>query len=139
MNNKALIKFVVSFALIYALGIIVWPAVEEGYSNHFRSFGKTFFEDFRSTGMVWFEEFDQDKNPKFTTKVKLFNKKHFALAQKNRTPVKNGSVTLSAWYSGFLPTLLVLALILSSPVAFRRKMRSIFWGILLVYMLKREV
>ena len=92
-----------------------------------------FFEDFRGKGIVVFDKLDKVEENHFNTVMKLASKEQYAAYKKNRSSYKVSSVTASGWYMGYLPIILLVALILASPVTWKRKGIALLGGLLVIH------
>ena len=134
-------KFLLWFTLLYILSLLMWRGLEAPYSEKFRAFGKFFFSDFRSKGTVMFAPLDNPEDKRFSTSLMLMNKNSYEAAVKKAktsgqraAPLRSVNVTVSSWYTGFLPTILVVTLILATPfIGIKRKLVALLWGLLLIH------
>ena len=121
---KPVAAFFLKVILFYALLVIPWPGVKEGYGYVFRAGGNTFFRSFGSAGRVYFHPItDQPvgKDAKDTA-AKLENIKSGA----------RGTMDMNSRLMGYLPTAFAAALILATPVPWSRRLWALLWGVLLM-------
>ena len=133
-NTKPIIQFIAVFLLSYVVLMVIGTQSEETYAKKFRGFGKTFFSEFKDIGRVWFEEHKESTEKHFNTKLTFFNQQQYDKAGKKGERLKAGSITASSWYTGFLPTILLISLIVASPVSWKRKGIALLLGLLLVHL-----
>ena len=122
--HSRIAAFFLKVIFFYALLMIPWPGVKDGYGYIFRACGNTFFRTFGSTGRVYFHPItDQPvgKDAKDTT-AKLENIKSG----------RRGPMDMNSRLMGYLPTAFAAALILATPVPWSRRLWALLWGVLLM-------
>ena len=102
--------------LIYCLLIVAWPGMIDGYRWCFRAGGNLVFSSFGSSA-VYFEPFSSNEYGKDTTLTLV----------KQRPFRARGATEISVSYIGYRPTAFMLALVLATPVPWRRKLYILFW------------
>lgn len=118
---RVAVGFIVRFLLIYGVLMALWPVVSNGYGTLFRAGGGVVSELCGRRIAVQFEHIPD-------------------AGRMNDTEMLVGIVgsgvrlpsTLSSWHMGYLPTALLTALVLATPVPLARRTRAILWGLLLV-------
>lgn len=118
---KRLSVFFLACSLIYALLIIPWPGLFDGYRAFFRAGGNVLFHSFGSGGSVSFKPIAAVDHSNDTTMV-LIKKKPFVRAELD---IKTG-------YMGYRPTAFLVALVLATPIPWSRRWRALLWGLLWV-------
>jgi hypothetical protein len=108
-------------ALIYGLLVLPWPGVRAGYAAFFRAGGNLIFRSSIPGGSVRFRPAPRPKGP-IDTHVQ------FADLRSGTTT----AVMTSSQKPGYLSTALVLALVLATPLPWRRRLRALFWGLILI-------
>ncbi len=121
MNTGAITRFILYFSAIYGLVLLTGQSADEWYAEYFRNIGRKTVAPFFSKGAIGFFEIKKPEEPKFSTNIRIANKKDYEDAMRKRQPYKSADISVSSWYSGYLPTMLTLALILSIPGVTRRK------------------
>ncbi len=123
LRSKTLLLFLLKAALIYGILALPWSFYDEGYGSFYRKVASSMFGKFRESGFVMF---DKTKEPAITH-VNLGNFKQ---------QLPNGSfdtkaVDINTRIHGYLPTVLLIALVLASPVAWKRKLIGLAIGLAL--------
>lgn len=133
---KPILTFLLWFVLAYVALLVLSLPLKEAYAKHYRALGKARFEQFGKKGIVQFFPLEEKQSKyKLNTKVVLFNLDQVVAARRSgQATVKGGELFISTWYSGLLPTILLLSLIIASPVSWKRKLLAILIGLLLVYL-----
>ena len=120
--TKPIARAVVQFAIIFGLLSVPWPRFQEAYSKAFRWAGEAAFKDFGPRGVVEFLPLDK---PNRTADTEI------------TTGVKGerriGYSDISPRLLGYLPCIEVIALILASSVAWRRRLISLCVGVALIH------
>ncbi len=146
--NKRIAKHVLGFVLLYGLFLCAWIVVQGFYANQLMGIGKYLFGNFRSNGVVIFQPISaQDKMDRaledHDVTVLFLNEKIMKdLRQQAASQGKTGGFgarleleksNLISRTVGYLPTILVAALILASPLSKVRKMKALAAGLLLIH------
>lgn len=116
-----LLTFAVRFLLIYFVLIAPWVGLDELYGRFFRAAGRLAFPTSSSRLIVLFERNDGSPHD---TRITLGNRN--LLDATGTGPVR--VLSLNTRSSGLLPVLFLTALILATPVSWRRRRTSLFRG-----------
>jgi len=112
--------FFASFVLFFALFVGPWDFVKKAYAGYYRWLGNVLFSNFGDDGRVRFES-NESAGEGYDTKLVLTNmKKGIGLDVPN-----------SSRFMGYVPTALVVALTLATPISLRRRLIAAAWGLLL--------
>jgi hypothetical protein len=128
LSAKTSFRLAAQFLLIFGLLIAPWPRLAQGYASFFRSIAQFGCSHLGSTALVVFQANSQPSDAILDTRVFIGNQR--LLAPDGSGPAK--SVELSSRQVGYLPTALIIALILATPIAGKRKIRTLLLGLLLV-------
>ena len=147
---KRLGRFVLIFIAAYALLIVPWPGLERGYAAFFRGVGNTAL-----SGSFWLwprasvrfldlhapdpigdlDRVTPGTLPPDLQVPKFEGIKDTLMVLINRdVPATFGLVRTSSRYVAYGPTVMLIALILATPLAWRRKLWSLLFGLLLIHM-----
>jgi len=127
--RRRIVGFLWRFVLAYGLLIFPWPGFNKTYSGYFRALGQMTFS--RETGprYVQFEAVPAELHHRLDTRIALANR-----AQADHAGnVLVRYLELDTRGVGWVPTALLLALILASPVPWRRRGVALVWGLLAVH------
>ena len=119
--KKVSIFFILS-SLYYGLSMAPWPGLMDGYRAFFRAGGNLVFRSFGSSGSVAFEPLSSADHEKDTTLV----------LRKTRPMPVRGEMDITSGYVGYRPTAFLIALVLATPVPWRRRLWALVWGLVLV-------
>lgn len=132
-------RFFLILLLCYAALMAPWPGLQRGYAYLFREVGNVVFARFWFTpdGSVRFRDLEAikpgdlppgapsiDATVTFDTVMEL---------RSQRAPGKIGFLRTSSRYLGYVPTVVLLALILATPLRRRRKGAALIAGALLIH------
>jgi hypothetical protein len=118
------------FALIFGLLILPWPGWNELYGEYFRALGQMAFSREGDTRIVRFEPHElQHGFSSLNTRMTLANRDLVDSSGNGRVEM----VDLDTRSIGWVPTALTVALILATPVSWRRRGRALLWGLLLIH------
>ena len=109
------------FVLLYGLLVLPWPGVKQAYASFFRAGGNVLFKSFGSRGSVRFVPPDSEHD-KWDTEGHLIH----------RGRPTYWRIGFSSRRMGYLPTIALTALVLATPIPWRRRGWALLWGILLV-------
>lgn len=126
--HKPIVRWAVCFALIAALLLAPWPRVSGGYANLFRAAGQRMFGKFGSKGLVFFQPAEA-ADAFLDTRLIIGNRDQ--LKPGGRLP--GATIDLSTRTSGYVPVAFLIALILATPLPWRRRLRALGWGLLWVH------
>ena len=118
---RTIIGFVLRVVVLYALLMVAWIVVGDAYAAGFRAGCGMLFGSFGSQWTIRYEPIP-DASKYEDTEVLMKNA---------RTGVQ-GRKTVSARYLGYVPTAMLIALVLSTPLPWSRRWRALLWGLLLI-------
>ena len=121
--------FLSRFALTYGLLIVPWPGFNAAYGSYFRGLGQAVFAREGERRILYFEAVPKKLHRVLDTRIALANRDQFD--RSGRGPGRY--LELDTRGVGWVPTALVLALILATPVPWRRRGRALLWGLLVVH------
>jgi hypothetical protein len=127
LRSKTLLLFLLKALLIYGLLSAPLTIYDKAYGQFFRKVAEVFFSKFRENGFVKFREW---KTPA-TTHVNIGS---YALVRPDGTS-KTVTNDINTRYLGYIPTVLLIALVIASPVSWRRKLIALPIGLVLVTLL----
>jgi hypothetical protein len=124
--------FVARLFLIYALMIAPWPGLEAGYAALYRS-GSNALSGVLGLGHhVSLHVLSDEDRASFAGKT---DARALALDDTKivfRAGGQQLTVLHSTWYSGYIPTALLIALMLATPLRWPGRLRALGWGLLIV-------
>jgi len=113
----------VRLSLLYALLVAPWPGLREAYVAAHASAANAFFRSAREHGTVRFIAMGAVRRSGPDTKL-IFE---------NHVTGVAGNGTHNAQLTGFIPTALVIALVLATPIPRRRRAVALALGLILVH------
>jgi len=124
LRNRQIANFLYWFALVYVLLLLPWPGFREAYSAYFRRFGGMVFAGENVQSEVTFEPAGPNSLRPKDTRVVIVNK---ALMNYDGSgPVRN--LNFDAVAVGWRPLALLAALIIATPISWRRRIRALAFG-----------
>ena len=118
---RILTRFFVVLIPLYGVLAVPWPVVRSTYSAVYRGIGNTVFGSFGGDGIVRFEPAG-DPDAGMDTLIRI----------RRRGSSVVGTTTHDSRLTGYLPTIEVVALILATPIAWKRRSKALLWGLLAV-------
>jgi hypothetical protein len=122
-----MLRFLCWFALLYGLLILPWPGWNSVYGGYFRALGRSLFAEEGGRRMVRFEA--APGRPAIDTSITIANRDRVDAA--GLVPAR--ILWLDARSVGWVPTALITALTVASPVPWKRRCWALGWGLLLVH------
>jgi len=124
-SPRILFGFLGRFALLYGLLIIPWPGFNAAYARFFRGLGDLTFAHESGKRLVRFEPVPAELHHVLGTRIVLANRDQID---------RNGNglvkyLELDTRGVGWVPTALLVALVLASPVSLRRRCWALLWGL----------
>lgn len=128
---KKLVRFILWFGLIYGLLIYPWPGLDDAYNRYFRVIGQMAFPEHSGNRILQFGSCEMRHDFYcIRTQITLGNRDQ--TNPDGTLPVKN--LGIDARGVGWIPTALTIALILPSPVSWKRKLVALAWGLIFVHL-----
>ena len=127
LQSKTLLLFLLKAIIIYGLLSAPISFYDQAYGKFYRKVAGVFFSKFRENGFVWFKEW---KKPA-TTHVNVGS---YALVRPDGTS-NTASVDINTRYMGYIPTILLISLVLASPVPWKRRLIGLTAGLILLMLL----
>ena len=122
-------RFLCGFAIIYGLLILPWPGLGETYGRHFREICRLAFSGDGGRLLVRFAPMATGSRHPIDTQIALANRD-----QLDRNSIGPAVILgVSSRRAGWLPAVLTAALILATPVAWRRRAWALLGGLLLIH------
>ncbi len=123
---KRIISFFCLFVLVYGLLIAPWPGLGTAYSKLYRAEASFLFGSFGPTGVVCFRE---SHNSDYVINVDLYNR-----ARRDKDGKVVGLRTShDIREDGYIYTVFMVALILATPISWKRKGWALFWGLIFIH------
>lgn len=119
---RAITRFFLLLAFFYTLFMVPWPGLEHAYARVFESGAGAVFGSFGSAGAVRFVPSTATEDPT-NTDILLWNRRKRA----------GDAWHFSSRAVGYAPAAFLTALILSTPLPLRRKVRAFLFGMLLLH------
>jgi len=113
--------FLACLLLWLAALLVPWPGVARAYSHLFCVGGNLLFGSFGPGGEV-----------RFKPPTAIEPAQRCGITLINRPAGKGADETIDTRFRGYAPTAVLAALVLATPIPWRRRVRALFWGLLLV-------
>ena len=127
LRSKTLLLFLLKAVIIYGLLSLPLSFYDEVYGNFYRKVSEVFFSKFRETGFV---KFSECKEPAKTH----INVGNYALVRPDGS-CDTATADINTRYLGFIPTILLISLVMASPVSWKRRLIALVAGLILVTLL----
>ncbi len=122
-RNKAIGGFALWFLLVYSLLMAPWPGLQNAYRTAYVSAGQFLFQTLTSPDTIRFEAPDVVQAEVDTVVFVRYRE-------------TGGWITLgiNSRQGAYLPTVVLVSLILATPVPWSRRVVSVLWGLALVHL-----
>ena len=127
LSNRTLLLFLLKAIILYGLLSAPFSVYDQGYGSFYRKLAGNIFGSFRGNGFVRFREW---KEPA-TSHVNIGNVTQIKSDRTFHTAADN----INTRYLGYIPTILIISLVLASPVRWKRKLIALPVGLILVTLL----
>ena len=128
MWRSTITIFLRRFVFVFLVLAIPWPGVNSAYGLYFRAFGRTFFGDNDRRELSFETPGENEKRPN-ATRIVIVNR---ALMHPDGSgPVRNLDIDAAGFWRA---TALLLALILATPIPWRRRIQALFWGMFWIHL-----
>jgi len=114
--------FFIGFALIDALLLATWLVIGPVYASAFRATSNIAFGSLGNRAVVDFHTASASDSD--TSEVSLTNTATHARVHQS----------INIRFLGYVPTAMVMSLVLATPISFRRRCRAVIWGLALVHL-----
>lgn len=122
-GRKLIAGFFLRFAVIYALLMAAWPFAGAAYGAAFRLVSEIAFGELSRAASVRFEPIGS--NSKYASSMDT------AVVLRNHRTKARGDLPMSSRYLGYVPTAMVIALVVATPLPWRRRLRALLWALVL--------
>lgn len=124
-----LVFFIPIYTILVTVGLL---GLDKTYDKIYRSLGDTFFSEIGDKGIVRFIEEIDPTTSEMASMAMLINRDQNNAAVANGTSVRAAKIVVEPWRMGYLPIALLISLILSTPIPWKRRLFSLLWGMLAV-------
>jgi hypothetical protein len=127
--SKLILSFLWRFVLIYAILIAPWPGWNETYSAGFRAAGNAIFGSHEGQRLLYFEPTLQTQGlASIDTRIVLANRDQADSSGKG----PGRYLGIEPRSVGWTPTALIIALIVSTPLPWSRRLWGLLWGLAII-------
>ncbi|MBW8038986.1 MAG: hypothetical protein FVQ85_03195 [Planctomycetes bacterium] len=127
IQPKQVIRFLCLFVFVYLLLMAPWPGLKAAYSKSYKAGSAFLFKSFGAKGIV---RFRQQSDPGNDINIIFYNRDHIG---RDGKMVAVGNIPYNSRRYGFIFTAFLTALILATPLSWRRKGRALFGGFFLIH------
>lgn len=128
--NKPLGRFLLQFAIIFLLLVLPWPGWEQAYAGMFRTVAGTLFGSLGPRAVVLFAPLPKQRGSPVDTSMNVGDRR--MVTPKGTLSTVNQE--FSTRYVGYMPAALLTALVLATPLPWRRRGWALLWGLVLVHL-----
>lgn len=122
LPHKTIARFLIGVTLICAILLAPWPPVRDAYAHAFRAAGE-----------LGIGSWVPSRDVRFLPSTSPHDYHDTAIVLVNRETGETAELpALSSRQWGYVPTVLIIALVLATPIPRRRRAWALIWGVLLV-------
>ena len=128
--RNLILGFLIRFVLVFGLLILPWPEWNELYGQGFRAIGNGIFAQDGKKWVLYFEAHRQTQGfSALDTRITIGNRSLIDNNGKGPATI----LGLDTRSIGWIPTALVIALIVATPIPLRRRILALLCGLLLIH------
>lgn len=128
--------FCVRFLIVFVLLMAPWPGVAAWYGSAFRIVNQVAFPSFGSTRVVRFLDLGNLKPGDLPPGAEAPPATHvldtLVELRSRNDPEHIGYMRTGSWQMGYRPTAFLIALVLATPIPWKRRTRALAWGFLVI-------
>lgn len=121
---RPLLRFALIFVWVYALLLVPWPGLREGYGDAFRALGNL------CLGTLG-EDSEFDWRP-FGTDGEFDSQTEVLISRPVAMPGVQRNLIINHHRKGYLPMAMLIAMVLATPMSLSRRLRCLALGVLLI-------
>lgn len=125
-SRRQLCHFVVPFMIAYGLMIAPWPGWNKCYGDYFQSFGNCFLSEQNEVRTLRFQAGDEGR---LDTKIVIIAANSLDASGNLHAQI----LALDSRSVGWIPTALLLALVLGTPLRIKRRLLALIVGLIAVH------
>lgn len=133
---KPIVGFCVRFLIVFVLLMAPWPGVAAWYGEAFRLGNQIAFPSFGSTRVVRFLDLHSLQPGDIPPGVEAPSATHvldtLVELRSRDDPGHLGYLRTGSWQMGYRPTAFLIALVLATPLPWKRRGRALAWGLLVI-------
>jgi hypothetical protein len=129
-ESKAVRYFLTWFVPLYALLIVPWPGSRNFYGNYLCSVAKTVLATNGGRQLLRFEQVPEARrNRTLDTRITVANREQLDASGSGRAVM----LDFDSRGVGWMPTALLIALVVSTPISWPRRAWALLWGLLAIH------
>jgi hypothetical protein len=129
LQRRFLVAFLLQFAALYGLLIVPWPGWRSAYGRFFRGLNGAVFASESGLTIVRFRPAEKPPRPEIDTEILLAN--HAEINATGCGPVR--ILGLDSRGVGWVPTAMLAAFVVATPLPWSHRWRALLAGVLLVH------
>jgi hypothetical protein len=138
-RNSPILGFLCRFAIVFGLLVAPWPGWEETYARLLQKSAAAVYGSFGSKGIVWFKYNQTGRkwlHAVLDTTIFIVNREQ---VDKSYYRPDGGFYQVTCEFSSrtmaYIPTALLVALILATGISWRRRLCALTWGLVWIHLL----
>ena len=132
MRARSIAGFLVRFAAVYAILIAPWPGLTTSYGRLYCAVGELLFGSRQPERSVRLVRVDPARSPDASWQRDTAIILEIRGARVGHRHVPPFGATRSSRYTGYVPTAILIALVVATPIPWRRRAEALLWGVLLI-------
>jgi hypothetical protein len=129
--KKSLLLFLLKFAVVYS--VLLLPPIRGLYTKAFLATGNKWFRYVDEKGVTVFRYNESETNPDIIAEIRLMNKDKLAEAKAKGIKIIYDYGRVACNWFAYLLLAYLIALIAATPIGWKRKLISLFSGLVIAY------
>lgn len=129
--KRPILYFVVSFTLVFGLGLYIYSLMQDDIMNHFMNTGNSFFRSYINTDLSLNTAVNLSKDES-NANILLVQTIFYAKKNADGT-IQSKGILINIFNEAYFPIIFVMALVIATPIVWMRKWFSLLIAIVLIF------
>lgn len=129
--KRPILYFVVSFTLVFGLGLYIYSLMQDDIMNHFMNSGNSFFRSYINTDLSLNTAVNLSKDES-NANILLVQTIFYAKKNADGT-IQSKGILINIFNEVYFPIIFVMALVIATPIVWMRKWFSLLIAIVLIF------
>lgn len=131
VNKRPVLYFILSFTLLFGVGLYIYSLMQDDIMNHFMNSGNSFFRSYVNTDLSLNTSVNLSKDES-NANVLLVQTIFYSKKNEDGT-IQSKGILINIFNEAYFPILFVLALVIATPIKWKRKWISLLIASILIF------